>query len=72
VRTLRLAILAAFALCAACGQKGALVLPDRSVATPVVIRTGAGTTAPSPPAPPAPPARPADQRDDEAEPPPKR
>jgi predicted small lipoprotein YifL len=66
VRTLRLAILAASALCAACGQKGPLVLPDRSVATPVVIRTGAGSPAPAPTAPPA------DHRDDEPEPPPKR
>jgi predicted small lipoprotein YifL len=66
VRTLRLAILAAFALCVACGQKGPLVLPDRSVATPVVIRAGAGTPAPAPTPPPA------DHRDDEPEPPPKR
>ena len=54
MRTLRLASVAALALCAACGQKGPLVLPQKSVATPVLIRAPAtDTAAPSGPAPPS-------------------
>jgi len=81
VRTLRLASLAALALAAACGQKGPLVLPQKSVATPVLIvapATGAAAPAAAPPAA-APPATtaapatsgqppPAKRPDDEPEP----
>jgi predicted small lipoprotein YifL len=66
MRTLLFASLAALALCAACGQKGPLVLPRKSVATPVVIRppdatADGGSAAPSPatPAATATPATPA-------------
>jgi len=44
---MRLAVLAAAALLAACGQTGALYLPDEGVTTPVEIR-GPATTAPTP------------------------
>lgn len=65
MRTLLLASLAALAVCAGCGQKGALVLPPKSVATPVVIR------APAPPeATAAPATAPAPKKDDVPEPPP--
>ncbi|HUO79826.1 MAG TPA: lipoprotein [Steroidobacteraceae bacterium] len=80
MRTLRLASLAALALAAACGQKGPLVLPQKSVATPVLIvapATGAAAPAAAPPAA-APPAAaptatsgqppPAKRPDDEPEP----
>jgi predicted small lipoprotein YifL len=73
-----LMIATATLLCAACGQKGPLVLPQKSVATPVVIRS---TETPVPPAatPPAatPPAAtspgappPAPKKDDESKTPP--
>ena len=62
---LLLTTLAALALCAACGQKGPLVRPQKSVATPVVIRAPATPAAPAPP--------PAERKDEEARPsPPKR
>jgi predicted small lipoprotein YifL len=79
MRTLRrasLASLAALAALAACGQKGPLVLPQKSVATPVLIRApAAGTAAPAPQAPPTAPAAPppadakppADRKDAEPE-----
>lgn len=44
---MRMAALAAAALLAACGQTGALYLPDEGVTTPVEIR-GPATTAPAP------------------------
>ena len=44
---MRTLLLASLALCAACGQKGPLVLPQKSVATPVVIRAPATDTAPA-------------------------
>ncbi len=54
MRTLKLASVAALALCAGCGQKGPLVLPQKSVATPVLTRAPAAeTAAPLPPTPPA-------------------
>jgi len=52
---MRLAALAAAALLAACGQTGALYLPDEGVTTPVEIR-GPATTAPAPAPEPPPPA----------------
>jgi hypothetical protein len=75
VRTPLLASLFSLALCAACGQKGSLVLPQRSVATPVVIRAPANDAAP--PATPAaaqPPsdAKPAAERPDDEPKPPRR
>ena len=74
MRTLPLASLAALAFCAACGQKGPLVLPQKSVATPVVIRApaaeapAAATPAPAAPSPEQ--APPAERKRDETEPPP--
>lgn len=75
MRTPLLACLATLALCTACGQKGPLVLPQRSVATPVVIRAPASDAAP--PATPqlSPPPADAQQpqrKDDEPNPPPQR
>jgi predicted small lipoprotein YifL len=71
VRTPLLASLATLVLCAACGQKGPLVLPQKSVATPVVIRAPASDAVP--PAAPAPDAGPPAQRkDDEPKAPPQR
>jgi predicted small lipoprotein YifL len=82
VRTLLLASLATLALCAACGQKGPLVLPQKSVATPVLIRApAADASTPTTPATPATPTTPtaapaagqpaAERKDDEPEPSPK-
>ena len=45
---MRLAVLLAAALLAACGQTGSLYLPDEGVETPVEIRTPATTPAPVP------------------------
>jgi len=47
---IRLLLLPPVALLAACGQTGALYLPDQGVETPVEVRTS--TPAPAPPAPP--------------------
>ena len=70
---MRLAVLAAAALLAACGQTGALYLPDEGVTTPVEIR-GPATTAPAPaptPAPETPPPAPEEEeKDKKTEPPP--
>ena len=68
MRTLLLASLASLALCAACGQKGPLMLPQKSVATPVVIRAPAADAAPAAtPAPADAPPKP-ERKDDEPEP----
>jgi predicted small lipoprotein YifL len=73
MRTLLLASLAALALCAGCGQKGPLVLPQKSAATPVVIRAPAAGTAPAAAPAAAPVAPPAEQQQSDApEPPPRR
>jgi len=56
-----LTIATAALICAACGQKGPLVLRQKPVATPVVIRS---TATPPPPAAPAP------KKDDESKTPP--
>ena len=69
MRTLLLACLATLALCAACGQKGPLVLPQKSVATPVVIRAPAAEATPSDPAAAADRPPTAERRDDEKQPP---
>jgi predicted small lipoprotein YifL len=73
MRTLLPASLAALALCAACGQKGPLVLPQKSVATPVVIRPPDAAPSAAPAAAPAPAATPAaaqpEQKKDEPPPP---
>ena len=68
---MRLAVLAAAALLAACGQTGALYLPDEGVTTPVEIR-GPATAAPAPtPAPETPPPAPEEEeKDKKTEPPP--
>lgn len=50
---MRFAVLIAAALLAACGQTGALYLPDEGVETPVEIR-GPATPAPAPETQPAP------------------
>lgn len=66
---MRMAALAAAALLAACGQTGALYLPDEGVTTPVEIR-GPATTAPAPaPETPAP-APEEEEKDKKTEPPP--
>jgi predicted small lipoprotein YifL len=71
MRTLLLASLAALALCTGCGQKGPLVLRQKSVATPVVIRAPATAPAAESAVPPATPAAtPAPKKSDEPEPPP--
>ena len=49
---IRLLLLSPVALLAACGQTGALYLPDEGVETPVEVRTA--TPAPAPTAPPEP------------------
>jgi predicted small lipoprotein YifL len=55
------------ALLAACGQTGALYLPDEGVETPVEIR-GPATTAPAP-APETPPAGDEEEKQKKPEPP---
>jgi predicted small lipoprotein YifL len=66
---MRLGVSAAAALLAACGQTGALYLPDEGVETPVEIR-GPATTAPAP-APETPPPAPEEKdKDKKTEPPP--
>ena len=50
MRTPELVCLAVLALAAGCGQKGPLVLPKKSVATPVVIRAPADATGAATPA----------------------
>jgi predicted small lipoprotein YifL len=62
-----MAALAAAALLAACGQTGALYLPDEGVTTPVEIR-GPATTAPAPETPP--PAPEEEEKDKKTESPP--
>ena len=67
MRTPLLATLAALVLCAGCGQKGPLVLPQKTVATPVVIRAPAAPAAAPAPAPAeATTPAPAPKKDDEA------
>lgn len=66
---MRMAAVAATALLAACGQTGALYLPDAGVETPVEIR-GPGTTAPAPAPETKPPAPEDEEKDKKAEPPP--
>ena len=83
---MRIALLASLAilmLCAACGQKGPLVLPQKSVATPVLIRAPGSDAPPAAPQPatqpettptdakPADVRPPADRKDDESTPPPR-
>ncbi len=75
MRTLLLASLAMLALCTACGQKGPLVLPQKSVATPVLIHGPAEAAPAAPAVTPAPADAPpkAERKDDEPAPsPPKR
>jgi predicted small lipoprotein YifL len=57
-RVLALPLFAAASLLAACGQKGALTLPDTGGATPIVIRE-AQAPIPTPPPAAAPTAAPA-------------
>ena len=45
----RLLLLPPVALLVACGQTGALYLPDQGVETPVEVRTSAPAPAPTPP-----------------------
>lgn len=71
MRTPLLACLATLILCAGCGQKGPLVLPQKSVATPVLIRAPASDAAP-PATPPGEAQPPAERKDDESNPPPQR
>ena len=69
---MRLAALFAAALLAACGQTGALYLPDEGIETPVEIRAPATTPATSPTeTPPAPvPERDDEEKDKQDAPPP--
>ena len=61
MRSQSITVLAVLALLAGCGQKGALVLPDSRVSSPVVIRSPQADSAP--PATPTPPRKPADEQD---------
>jgi len=49
MRLIRLLLLLPVALLAACGQTGALYLPDEGVETPVEVRTSLPAPAPTPP-----------------------
>jgi predicted small lipoprotein YifL len=64
---MRLAVLTAAALLAACGQTGALYLPDEGIETPVEIR-GPATPAQSPPSQTTPEAPPAPEEDKDKKP----
>lgn len=64
---MRWEVLAAAALLAACGQTGALYLPDEGIETPVEIR-GPATPAQSPPSQTAPEAPPAPEEDEDKKP----
>jgi predicted small lipoprotein YifL len=64
---MRLAAVTLAALLAACGQTGALYLPDEGVETPVEIR-GPATPAQSPPAQTTPEAPPAPEQDKDKKP----
>lgn len=64
---MRFAALAALTLLAACGQTGALYLPDEGIQTPVEIR-GPATTTPAPAPEPQPAAE--EEEDKKTSPPP--
>lgn len=64
---MRFVVLALAALLAACGQTGALYLPDEGVETPVEIR---GPATPAPEQTPATPPAPEEEEDKKPNPPP--